>query len=466
MTKATDKGSDKEPGMELGMEPERESDRELEKKAEAVCRKALITIRPKKGMKKDISRSIAAILSGIERRIESQKIKARVMLGGSLAKGTNLAGDHDVDLFVIFSQQYKDKNISGLLGQLLKPMRPTLLHGSRDYFQIPDRIHERTRERMRDRRRAGITYEVVPVLETKKADKAVNVTDVSPMHVEWFCEQSRRMPGLPDEIRLAKQFCKAADCYGAESYIRGFSGHVLDILVAHYGSFIKLLRASQKWKQREVIDFHDRHRGRALQNLNRAKTESALIVIDPLDPSRNAAAALDQKRCDRFVAAAKGFLERLSLSFFRKKELTPAALRRKAGKNELLIVSFRTMKGKRDIAGSRMVKAYAHLKRQLRLHDFTLLDSGLAWDGQAKGFYYFILKKEKLDKRKLIMGPPRRARQHARRFAAKHGEVLERDGRLYAKVPRRYLTARDLLKSVLGEAYVQERLAKAGISKH
>ena len=43
-------------------------------------------------------------------------------------------------------------------------------------------------------------------------------------------------------IRIAKAFCHANNSYGAESYINGFSGYALELLVYYYGSFLKFIK--------------------------------------------------------------------------------------------------------------------------------------------------------------------------------------------------------------------------------
>lgn len=49
-----------------------------------------------------------------------------------------------------------------------------------------------------------------------------------------------------DEIKIAKAFCHATGCYGAESYIKGFSGYALELLIYHYKSFQSFVKAMTK----------------------------------------------------------------------------------------------------------------------------------------------------------------------------------------------------------------------------
>jgi len=59
-------------------------------------------------------------------------------------------------------------------------------------------------------------------------------------------EFEERLKKILDEIRIAKAFCYANNCYGAESYISGFSGYALELLVYHYKSFLKFIKSMVK----------------------------------------------------------------------------------------------------------------------------------------------------------------------------------------------------------------------------
>ena len=225
-------------------------------------------------IKKDIkpnerlARATANIFLGkVNSLVQKNKINAAAVIGGSLAKGTFLKGDHDVDIFVKFPKEYDSGRLSDILEKVLKPLKPERVHGSRDYFIKIDK---------------KMKYEIVPVYDIKSASEIVNITDASPLHFKWLKEQARKNPKLNDEIRLAKAFCKSAGVYGAESYIRGFSGHVLDILIVNYCSFTGLIKNASRWKKPQVIDICNIYKGDALQKLNKAKVESPLILIDPI----------------------------------------------------------------------------------------------------------------------------------------------------------------------------------------
>jgi len=221
----------------------------------------------------DYEKEILDKANDIIKKINSSLKHTKTILGGSGAKGTWLE-TFDADIFVKFNySKFKDKSseLSDILEKFLKRhFKITKLHGSRDYFQIKE---------------GKFTFEIIPILDIKRAEQAKNITDVSPLHSKFVLKHKK----LIDEIRLTKQFFKAAKIYGAESYIRGFSGYVCEILTIYYGSFLKLLRAASKWKENTVIDIKSYYRGKNIfTELNKSKLISPIIVIDDnADTARN-----------------------------------------------------------------------------------------------------------------------------------------------------------------------------------
>ena len=191
-------------------------------------------IKPSNEYERDILDKAKNIIDKINKSIKD----AKAVLGGSGAKGTWLK-TFDADIFVKFNyNKFKDKSdkLSDILEKFLKKnFKITKLHGSRDYFQI---------------RQEKFTFEIVPILDIKKAEQARNITDVSPLHSNFVLKHKN----LIDDMRLTKQFFKAAKVYGAESYIRGFSGYVCEILTIYYGSFLNLIKTIPKWKEKTVMD--------------------------------------------------------------------------------------------------------------------------------------------------------------------------------------------------------------------
>ncbi len=399
-----------------------------------IFKEVLEQISPSKEERAKVIGQVNAFLSNLNSELKRVKVQAKAVLGGSYAKDTWLSGDYDVDVFVKFNLVHKEQNLSDLLEKALKKWRHERIHGSRDYFWVRD----------------GIKYEIIPVLDIKKADQAENVTDFSPWHVEWVNKHGKT---LKNDIRLAKKFCKGASCYGAESYIRGFSGHVLDILVIYFKGFIPLLKVARAWKPKVILDYNNVYKGKALLMLNKSKTEGPLILVDPIQPGRNAAAALTAENLDKFTAAAKSFLKKPSANCFVEKQIDFSKL-----KGNLIKISVKTLDDKEDVAGTKFVRAFEHVRTQLE--DFKVKDSGWIWDKNESGVWWFILAKKELSAQTEWPGPPLKIKPAVEAFKKKYKKTFTKKGRICATVNREERTPAQVLKRVLSSDYVKQRVKK------
>lgn len=377
---------------------------------------------------------------------------AAAVLGGSGAKNTWLAGNHDMDIYVIFDyQKYSQKSseLSKILEPCLKKSFPkkriSSLHGSRDYFQMEFN---------------GFLVEVIPILKIGKAEDAINITDISPLHAKWVKKNAKKMK---DDIRLAKQFCKGQKIYGAESFISGFSGYVLEILVVYYGGFEKLLRASSKWRNKQVIDAEKYYKGQdALFHLNKSKQQSPIIVVDPVDKSRNAAAALSKEKFQLFRKKAKSYLNNPNSQYFEEKTLDLAELKNNASKRGYHFVTLEVIPlvGKEDVVGSKLLKAFNFLEKEL--DSFTVKKSG--WEWNKKAIFYFVLEKKDLPSTKISLGPPIKMKDAVKSYKKKHKKSYVKNGRIVAEVKVKFPKLRNHVQNLLNNNYVEERVKKISFS--
>lgn len=378
-----------------------------------------------------------------------KKHDARIFIGGSLAKQTLVKRDtsYDIDIFILFPYaKFKNKSsrLSDFLEQSLKnaKIKYITLKGSRNYFQVNFK---------------NLTLELIPILAIKKASQALNITDISPLHVSYVLGKIKKNKKLSDEIKLAKAFCYAADCYGAESYIRGFSGYALEVLVSYYGSFIKFLSNAVKWKiptsfeTRIIIDPKHYYKSKqVLEEMNEAKLHSPIILVDPVQKERNAAAALSFETLKKFIETSKKFLAHPSESYFFKEKIDLEKLKSAARKSraKFIILRARSSKNKIDVAGAKLKKLYEFLYFLLKKNGFKVLKG--EFDFNERTFlatFYFILKEP--DKDYLVKGPPLNVQEKYLVAFKKHWpKAFVKNKRLYVKARREISNINQLLKSI------------------
>jgi len=395
-------------------------------------------IKPSKEYEVEILNKANNIINKINKDIKH----AKAVLGGSGAKGTWLK-TFDADIFVKFNyNKFKDKSdiLSDILEKFLKKhFKIIKLHGSRDYFQI---------------RIGKFTFEIVPILNIKKAEQAKNITDVSPLHSNFVLKHKK----LIDDMRLTKQFFKAAKIYGAESHIRGFSGYVCEILTIYSGSFLKLLKAASKWKEKTVIDIKNYYNNKnVFTEINKSKLTSPLIVIDPVQKDRNAAAALDHEKFEILKHRALSFIKKPSKDFFEVKILTEQDIIKKFQKNKLIILKAKPLNKKEDVAGAKMLKAFHFIEKNLIFNDFKIIESDMLWHSSSALFYY-VLNNDKLPKTVEVSGPPLKVKQHVASFKKKHKKIIIKKKRIFAVKKRKFTNAKDLIKNLIKTSNVKDNI--------
>ncbi|MAF50553.1 MAG: CCA tRNA nucleotidyltransferase [Nanoarchaeota archaeon] len=398
--------------------------------------KVLNEIKPSVAEKKAILSTAKHFVS----KINSRLTEGKAVLGGSVAKGTWLKGDYDIDIFVLFNKEYKNEDISKILETKLEKLKPNKIsgirkvHGSRDYFQINQDPYN---------------FEIVPILKISKANKAENITDVSPLHTKWVKKKAKKK--LLDEIRLSKVFAKANKLYGAESYIKGLSGYTLEVLTIHYGSFSRLMENVAKWKKGVKIDVEKHNDG-----LNRSK-KGPLIVIDPVQHDRNTAAALSDKKFDKFIGLAKKFNRNPSLEFFKRENVSLESLK------GAVIVKAKALKGKEDIVGNKLLKAFEFIGKRLKEEGYEITKYDWEWDKEA--LFWYRVKVKTLPKSYMHFGPPVKEEKHVEKFREKYkGKKLQKkDGKIYVNLERENPNVVDYLRELLKNNYIKEKVKEINV---
>ncbi len=400
----------------------------------------------KKDLNPEETKEEYKFLENINKTIKVLNLDAVAELGGSFAKGTHIKGKYDADIFVRFGGKHKKEDISELLQKILKKMKLTyeIVHGSRSYYQI----------------KKELTYEIVPVRKITDYTQAETVVDMSPLHVSYF--QKKANENTRDDIRLTKQFMKSAKIYGAESHIQGFSGHVVDLLILRYGSFENLIKSATKWKKRTIIDIEKYHKFPEM-SLNSSKIQGPLILVDPVQKTRNAAAAVSQQAYEKFIKKAKEFMKKPSEEFFLVKSLKEEIKSKLKSikseeKYEELVIKIIPLEGKQDVVGSKILKIKEYLETELEKNDFEI--SWKDWQIEDDASLVFLVKKNKLSKKIIKEGPYLDMKKNVEGFKKKHKRIIKKDGRLFAEEPRKYFEAKTLLQDRIKEKYVKDKCKK------
>ncbi|QGN07587.1 CCA tRNA nucleotidyltransferase [Halorhabdus sp. CBA1104] len=224
------------------------------------------------------------VIERAERAIESHDLAADVMLVGSTARDTWIAGDRDIDVFVRFPPE-TDRGRLETRG--LEIGHDVLPDGHEEYAEHPYVVGEID----------GYDVDLVPCYDVEDATAIQSAVDRTPFHTQYL--HARLTDELAADVRLCKAFLKGIGVYGSDLRTRGFSGYLTELLVVEHGGFRPLVEAAADWQP--PVRFDPAAHGQAT-------FDDSLVVIDPTDPERNVGAALAKANVATFQHYARQLL--------------------------------------------------------------------------------------------------------------------------------------------------------------
>lgn len=399
----------------------------------ATVAKALPLCEPSPSEERKITAVAEEAKALVDRHVASMSDIVQVVFGGSFAKGTWLRGDADIDIFFKVKPSVPVEKFEGLgrsVGQdALKGHRTRLRYSDHPYVEAFVK---------------NVRINVVPCYDVEQG-RWQSAADRSPFHTEFisrnFDDEKRK------QARLLKKFFKAAGIYGAEISTNGFSGYVSEVLVHKYGSFESVLRAAADWQERQVVAAGD-YDPDVVKGFN-----SPVVIIDPVDSRRNLGTAVSPESAGRFMLAARAFLERPSIQFFKEN------LRGTSAKKLLprvLVVEFSHKERSPDVVWGQIKRSTGAIAKQLELADFAVLRSSCATDEKKSAALAFLLESMILPPFAKKKGPEVFRRSDAASFLAGKKKPLatwiDREMRVAMLVDRKATDAIKFARSLLQNA--------------
>ncbi|MEM1927197.1 MAG: CCA tRNA nucleotidyltransferase [Acidilobaceae archaeon] len=259
-------------------------------------------IRPEPWHLKALEALVAIIKFSLERCLKKLGLEARVSVEGSFAKKTLLSDKREVDVFVLF-KDVTDEWIERESLEILEKCLGGVFKIKKKYAQHPYVTVELD----------DLSADVVPARLIESPSESSLGVSRTPFHTKYVLEKIQANPSLADEIRLLKSFMRGVGVYGAESGIDGFSGYLAELLVVKYGGFREVLNAVSQWSPPVYIDVEN---AGVEEELRKRYRDSPIIVVDPVDPKRNAAASVSLEKLALFIIASKLYVKNPDKSFF------------------------------------------------------------------------------------------------------------------------------------------------------
>jgi len=290
---------------------------------------------------------------------------------GSTARGTWLKGDSDIDVFLLFPKDLTREELGRKgLAAARAILRDLNGKGELKYAEHP----------YLSAKIEGYDVDLVPCYKIEPGERIISAVDRSPLHNAYVLQNLD--PSLRDEVRVLKQFCKGIGIYGSDLKTCGVSGYLCELLVIHFGKFENVIKNVANLKPVAIIDV-SRRWFKSEDELRRYEKElqemfkgEPLIVIDPVDPKRNVAAALSCENFAKFVTKAKEFLAAPSLDYFfpKKRPLTRREVELlKARETHFLGLRFRRPNIVDDVLYPQLRKTLRRLATSMRIHGFEVI---------------------------------------------------------------------------------------------
>ncbi len=380
----------------------------------------------------------AAIIARIENLARERGLSLKAMLVGSAARGTWLSGDHDLDIFLGVPPE-DDLAAALEIARLVAP-------DHEEKYAEHAYVHARM---------DGFEVDLVPCYLVDDASRLLSAVDRTPFHTKYV---STRITGKEDDVLLLKQFMKGVNVYGSELKVGGFSGYLTELLVLCYGSFVAVLQAASSWRPGQRLD---------LEGHGNERHDEPLIVVDPVDPRRNVAAALTLDKMLQFAGAARSFLAQPKLDFFfppSQPSLSDEELIAEVNARGTMpiLLEFAAPDVVEDVLYPQLRKAESSVKALLERNGFSMLRSDVS-TYRDRVVMLFEMQVWQLSNACRRIGPPAWEAEHLTRFLAAHPRPLSgpyiANGNVLVEEARRYTSAHDLLSSEIANLSLGKHLS-------
>ena len=391
--------------------------------------------------------TVNSLLVGVYKDLGEAE-RPNVALGGSYAKGTWLKGTHDIDFFLQYPKEYPREKLE------------------------TDAV-ERAKLAVK-KYKINMRYAEHPYVETFIDDVRVNLVpcyrvaqgawqsaaDRSPYHAEYV--RAKFDDKLRHEARLLKKFAKASDVYGAEVRIQGFSGYVCEVLVLSYGSFMKTLEGLASIKQNEVISIEPYDK--AFVTL----FKSPLVILDPVDTTRNLGAAISARNIARLALESRRFLAKPSISYFAaRRSSVKVSPQTRHLLERTITVEFKNSKRSPDILWGELRKSSKALAEKIGFLGYDVLRVGAASDEETDSALLFLLLDTRVGEMQLRYGPEYFRRNEVTNFETKNKArslltFIGEDGRLRS-IRAREKDSTDAITAV--RSLITRKLKDLGLSR-
>jgi tRNA nucleotidyltransferase (CCA-adding enzyme) len=379
---------------------------------EPVLQGVLKEITPSERDKKEISDVLDRVVSAADHVLKPFGFTH--MIAGSYTRDTWMPDKKEFDVFIMFPTSHTREKLEkdGLsIGR-------EMVRRLRGQHRVAFAEHPYVRAVV-----DGFDIDIVPCYKVDSALNIKSAVDRTPFHNEWL---SRHLfPKFIPEVRLLKQFCKGTGIYGSDTKTLGFSGYLCELLMINYRSFRSMVESVAKWEPGKVLINLEGFEGFDDVNyLHRKFHKQPLIVVDPVDPGRNVAAAVSPENFMKLVFACREFIRKPSRDFFFRKpfQINVGRLQKDmaARQSKLIGISFRAPEVIPDILWPQLRRTGKRMKDVLDDNGFDVMGWDVWTNDADKCLIFFELGSWMLPRYRKLVGPSVFSKKHTGEFITKY----------------------------------------------
>ena len=315
-----------------------------------------------------------------------------VELGGSYAKGTWLAGETDIDVFVKFGGSVPDERFRRVSREIgfdsMRGHDPGERYADHPYVEAAVN---------------GITVNVVPCYDVERGGWK-SAADRSPYHTRLMRE--RLTEGQRNDVRLLKRFLKVRGIYGAQIAVQGFSGYAAEVIILHYGGFERAVREMADIKLGSTI-------GKSTKRF-----DMPVSIMDPIDENRNLAAAISNRNMGLFILGCRELAYNPGASPLHAGNSPPGV-----GWDNVVAVKFGRGDENPEIIWGQARRAASAMARQMELGGFTVIRHKTLVDDE-RVCLLFLTESVRIPEKVVRVGPDVLRRADAAQVCRERGDGL------------------------------------------
>ncbi len=438
-------------------------------KLEAVVKAVLEEVKPSKAELEQTKHAINLIMGRL--KLVTPK-NVEILLAGSVARGTQVRGNFDIDIFLLFPRIMEEKAMEKKGLEIAKKV----IKNKDESYSIKYAEHPYTKLAFGN---LGVDVEIVPAYKiTDIKDRGTSV-DRTPLHNEFIA--SKLSERQRDDVRVLKTFLNAHGIYGAEARIEGFSGYLCELLICHFGSFINLMGAAASMKLPMAIDVASKkeyaRNSKETKDLT-TKFNHQFIVLDPTDSNRNVAANVSDESLSRLAIASRALLKEPGKRTFYSAGYSDVMSRDKLLKIsktlgvDVHLISFKLPDMAEDITWQQLKRLSSRLVELLKANRFEPMLTLQNIEGTDGIIAFFI--NPITTKSRIVRGPSVVMGEAYDKFVESHRNAtllsLDKE-RVYSIEPASHETAHALLRSFISNpkdqmpSYLKSKTAKVYLNE-